>query len=86
MAERVLMLIDGHSLVYRGFYALQETPEDGGGLSAGRSRAREYSGDPRRIVAQHDGVLNPGAPPLVLGREPRHHRSHSGEKRGLPRV
>jgi DNA polymerase-1 len=25
MAERVLMLIDGHSLVYRGFYALQET-------------------------------------------------------------
>ena len=24
MAERVLMLIDGHSLVYRGFYALQE--------------------------------------------------------------
>ncbi|MDQ6671099.1 MAG: DNA polymerase I, partial [Chloroflexota bacterium] len=25
MAERVLMLIDGHSLVFRGFYALQET-------------------------------------------------------------
>src|ERR1700736_5555507 len=25
MAERQLMLIDGHSLVYRGFYALQET-------------------------------------------------------------
>ena len=25
MAERVLMLIDGHSLVYRGFYALQDT-------------------------------------------------------------
>src|SRR5438132_4937854 len=25
MAERVLMLIDGHALVYRGFYALQET-------------------------------------------------------------
>src|ERR687883_599827 len=25
MADRVLMLIDGHSLVYRGFYALQET-------------------------------------------------------------
>src|SRR5204863_6420817 len=24
MPERVLMLIDGHSLVYRGFYALQE--------------------------------------------------------------
>ena len=24
MAERVVMLIDGHSLVYRGFYALQE--------------------------------------------------------------
>src|SRR5215208_3521929 len=24
MAERVLMLIDGHSLVFRGFYALQE--------------------------------------------------------------
>jgi len=24
MADRVLMLIDGHSLVYRGFYALQE--------------------------------------------------------------
>ena len=25
MAERVMMLIDGHSLVYRGFYALQDT-------------------------------------------------------------
>src|SRR5579859_5983811 len=25
MTERVLMLIDGHSLVFRGFYALQET-------------------------------------------------------------
>ena len=25
MAERLLMLIDGHSLVFRGFYALQET-------------------------------------------------------------
>ena len=25
MAERVLMLIDGHSMVFRGFYALQET-------------------------------------------------------------
>ncbi|MCA1645278.1 MAG: DNA polymerase I [Chloroflexi bacterium] len=25
MAERVLLLIDGHALVYRGFYALQET-------------------------------------------------------------
>src|SRR6202030_1881157 len=25
MAERILMLIDGHSLVYRGFYALQDT-------------------------------------------------------------
>src|ERR687883_401077 len=25
MADRVLMLIDGHSLVYRGFYALEET-------------------------------------------------------------
>src|SRR5207248_11228033 len=24
MAERVLMLIDGHSMVFRGFYALQE--------------------------------------------------------------
>src|SRR5919202_2609534 len=24
MAERIVMLIDGHSLVYRGFYALQE--------------------------------------------------------------
>src|SRR5437868_838352 len=24
MAERVILLIDGHSLVYRGFYALQE--------------------------------------------------------------
>src|SRR5919199_94317 len=24
MPERVLMLVDGHSLVYRGFYALQE--------------------------------------------------------------
>src|SRR5438477_4903477 len=25
MAERVILLMDGHSLVYRGFYALQET-------------------------------------------------------------
>src|SRR5215207_2643587 len=25
VAERILMLIDGHALVYRGFYALQET-------------------------------------------------------------
>jgi len=25
MAERVVMLIDGHSMVFRGFYALQDT-------------------------------------------------------------
>src|SRR3954471_23809574 len=25
MAERILLLVDGHALVYRGFYALQET-------------------------------------------------------------
>jgi DNA polymerase I len=38
MAERVLMLIDGHSLVYRGFYALQETrpfTNDKGELTTG---------------------------------------------------